>query len=193
MLLLAAGASLALAAPALAQEHGGGGPHGGGGGGGGGGVPHGGGGVPHGGGGAPHGGGGAPAHGGAPHGPVGPGLGRGGPPAPGGVFHGYDGVEQRDAHGNAGDRRGFGMEMRSARRFNHGGYQRPQGWYAHRWVHGEILPPLFWAQDYWLLDYWLFGLSPPPYGYVWVRDGSDALLIDRATGEIEEVIYGAFY
>ena len=55
------------------------------------------------------------------------------------------------------------------------------------------LPPLFWAQDYWLLDYWLFGLSPPPYGYVWVRDGSDALLIDRATGEIEEVIYGAFY
>jgi len=100
---------------------------------------------------------------------------------------------QRDQHGNFGDRRGFGHEFNSLRRFHHRGYERPSGWYPHRWRHGEFMPPFFWTQSYWLLDYWLFGLSPPPYGYVWVRDGADAVLIDRVTGEIVEVIYGVFY
>jgi Ni/Co efflux regulator RcnB len=52
---------------------------------------------------------------------------------------------------------------------------------------------MFWGRDYWLMDYWLYSLSPPPYGYVWVRYGDDALLIDQGTGEIAEVIYGVFY
>jgi Ni/Co efflux regulator RcnB len=179
-LLAAAGLVLAIPAVAAAQEHGptGGPPHGG---------P---------GGGAPHGMGG---HGGGHPGPSvvgghgGPHPGGPGPVGPGGVYHGYDGVLQHDEHGNAGDRRNFGMNLRSGQRFHGGGYHRPPGWYAHGWGVGEILPPLFWAQEFWLTDYWLFDLSPPPYGYVWVRDGDDALLIDRQTGAIVEVIDGVFY
>jgi Ni/Co efflux regulator RcnB len=211
--LLAATASVILMLPAVAgaQGHGGGGPGGGGppagdhgggghgGGGGGHGGGSGGGASPHGGGGPSHGGGGGVAHGGPGGAPGGGHGGFGGGPAfgatqfSGHTFRGYDGSEQRDEHGNFGDRRGFGDEFSSAHRYRSGGYQRPDGWYAHHWRHGEILPPLFWAQDYWLLDYWLYGLSPPPYGYVWVRDGADSLLISRATGEIVEVIYGVFY
>ena len=56
------------------------------------------------------------------------------------------------------------------------------GWYAQRWTYGQILPSLFWAQDYWLNDYNDFGLVPPPPGTVWVRDGNDALLIDQQSG-----------
>ena len=41
-------------------------------------------------------------------------------------------------------------------------------------------------------DYWLFALEVPPTGYEWVRDGSDALLIDTNSGEILQVEYGVF-
>jgi Ni/Co efflux regulator RcnB len=37
-----------------------------------------------------------------------------------------------------------------------------------------------------------FGLAPPPYGYEWVRNGDDALLIDTNTGEILQVEYDVF-
>lgn len=190
--LLAATASLVLIIPAASgaqpQDHRSGGPSGGG---------------------QPPSGGrsGAPSHGPRSGGPSAGGFGGtrrsggfgGGPPAtrsqfgPGNTFFGYDGSEQRDSQGGAGDRRGFGGEFTSARRFNGGAYRRPPGWYAHQWRHGDMLPALFWSQDYWLLNYWLYGLSPPPYGYVWVRDGGDALLIDQNTGEIVEVINGVFY
>ena len=50
------------------------------------------------------------------------------------------------------------------RRFHANGYQRPHGWYEHRWVYGEILPSLFWSQNYWLSDYYDYGLSDPPPG-----------------------------
>jgi Ni/Co efflux regulator RcnB len=130
--------------------------------------------------------GGFHAHGG----PVG---GLGGQFGAGGLYRGYDGSEQHDSHGNAGDRRGFGRDLHSLQQFHHGGYHRPDGWYAHAWRHGDIMPPLFWATDLWLTDYWLYDLSPPPFGYVWVRDDDDALLIDRSTGEVVEVIHGVFY
>jgi Ni/Co efflux regulator RcnB len=52
---------------------------------------------------------------------------------------------------------------------------------------------VFFAQDYWIYDFGDYGLPYPPPGAVWVRYGPDALLIDRYTGEIIEVIYGLFY
>lgn len=183
LLAALATASLALAIPAAAfadEQHGGamsGAPHAGMGG------------MPHGGGGHVGPVGGHP--GGGPGGA--PGGSRGGPAPSGGVYRGYDGVLPHDEHGNAGDRRGFGNSFDAGRRFHGGAYHRPPGWYPHRWIIGDILPALFWAQDFWLTDYWIYDLSPPPYGYVWVRDGTDALLIDRQTGEVVEVIYGVFY
>jgi Ni/Co efflux regulator RcnB len=87
----------------------------------------------------------------------------------------------------------YNRNVTAAHRFHASNYQRPHGWYDHRWVYGEILPPLFWAQDYWISDYMDYGLMPPPYGTVWVRDGDDAILIVQGSGEIIQVDYGVFY
>jgi Ni/Co efflux regulator RcnB len=79
------------------------------------------------------------------------------------------------------------------RRFRLGTYRRPSGWYYHRWTFGEFLPAFFFTSNYWILDWGNFYLDPPPPGTVWVRVGDDALLIDRYTGEVIEVVYGIFY
>jgi len=78
-------------------------------------------------------------------------------------------------------------------RFHGGAYYHPHGWYYRRWNYGEFLPALFFAQTYWLMNYGTYDLPPPPPGCVWARYGSDALLVDRATGEIVQVVYGVFY
>jgi len=75
----------------------------------------------------------------------------------------------------------------------HQGYQRPQGWYPVHWVYGQVLPSLFWTQAYWLTAYYNFGLMDPPYGYVWVQNGSDALLVNVQNGQILSVEYNVFY
>jgi Ni/Co efflux regulator RcnB len=89
--------------------------------------------------------------------------------------------------------RNYHQNFRSGRRFHAPSYHRPSGWYYRRWTFGQILPSLFWAQQYWLNDYGVYDLPPPPYGAVWVRYGNDALLIDRDTGEIITVEYDVFY
>jgi Ni/Co efflux regulator RcnB len=83
--------------------------------------------------------------------------------------------------------------LTSSRRFHHGSYNRPQGWYAHRWNTGEYLPALFFAQNYWIDDYQSFGLDDAPDGATWVRYGNDALLVDEDSGEVIQVVYGVFY
>ena len=89
--------------------------------------------------------------------------------------------------------RDFHRDFRSARRFRGAPYRPPAGFYAHRWTFGEFLPSLFWGRNYWLLDFADYGLPPPPYGAVWVRVGSDALLIDEYSGEVITVAYDVFY
>ena len=116
-------------------------------------------------------------------------------PAPSNAMRGPD--NRNAAPGNRGGRADFSSYHRnfSAPQHYHApsNYRRPSGWYAHRWTFGEILPSLFWAPNYWLSDYNDFGLMPPPPGTVWVRDGDDALLIDRDSGEIIQVEYSVFY
>ena len=99
-------------------------------------------------------------------------------------------------HGHAPanfDRHAYQRNFVAPRRFHASVYVRPHGWYEHRWVYGEILPALFWSQNYWLGDYYDYGLSDPPPGFVWVRYGSDALLIDQNSGEVLQVEYDVFY
>jgi Ni/Co efflux regulator RcnB len=74
-----------------------------------------------------------------------------------------------------------------------GSYVRPAGWYYRRWTLGAFLPAMFFAQQYWIANYMVFALDPPPTGTVWVRYGSDALLVDRYSGEVIQVVYGIFY
>ena len=89
--------------------------------------------------------------------------------------------------------RNYHRNFRAPRRFRAPVYRRPPGWYAHTWTWGQILPVAFWSRDYWITDFNIYDLPPPPFGAIWVRVGSDALLIDQDSGEIIEVDYGIFY
>jgi Ni/Co efflux regulator RcnB len=90
------------------------------------------------------------------------------------------------------DRAAYRHNFQAARSFKIGPYHRPAGWVAHHWQYGQILPRAYWAPDYVIGDYWLFALEVPPAGYEWVRDDTDALLVDVNTGEILQVEYGVF-
>ena len=79
------------------------------------------------------------------------------------------------------------------RRFRLGEYRWPRGFSYRRWTYGEFLPSIFFGENYWLYDYNDYGLGYPPPGTAWVRYGPDALLIDRYSGQIIEVVYGVFY
>ncbi len=90
------------------------------------------------------------------------------------------------------DRNSYRHNFQAARSFKVGPYHRPAGWATHHWGFGEILPRVYWAPEYVLADYWLFALEVPPVGYEWVRDDTDALLVDTQSGEILQVEYGVF-
>jgi len=69
----------------------------------------------------------------------------------------------------------------------------PRGWTYRRWVIGAVLPPVFLASAYYYSDWAALGLPPPEPGFQWVRYGPDLLLVDEGTGEVVDVLYGAFY
>jgi Ni/Co efflux regulator RcnB len=83
--------------------------------------------------------------------------------------------------------------MVAVHRFHAGPYRAPLGWRYRRWVFGERLPSIYFGRSFWISDFLAFGLFAPPGGYVWVRYGPDALLIDEYTGEIIQVDYGVFF
>ena len=86
----------------------------------------------------------------------------------------------------------YRRNVTAQRHFHWQTYNRPSGWFYQRWVFGQIFPRIFWAQNYWLTDYWMFDLPIPPYGYVWVRYGDDALLVNKRTGQVLQVVYDLF-
>ena len=126
----------------------------------------------------------------------------GGPPqreAPHGEPHpgpsGYQRVTEPkgwDARPATADHATYQHNFQAARSYKIGVYRHPAGWSARRWGYGQILPRGYWTSSYILADYWLFALEVPPAGYEWVRDDTDALLIDTNTGEILQVEYGVF-
>lgn len=69
----------------------------------------------------------------------------------------------------------------------------PRGYSYRHWAIGAVLPRIFLGPTYYWTDWAALGLLPPPPGYVWVRFGPDLLLVNRYTGRIADVIYGAFY
>jgi len=90
------------------------------------------------------------------------------------------------------DRGHYEHNYQAARVYHIGVYHRPHGWVAHRWVYGQILPRAYWAAPYIIADYWLFALDVPPVGFEWVRDDTDAILVNVNTGQILQVEYGVF-
>ncbi len=81
----------------------------------------------------------------------------------------------------------------SDRRFRISPYRYPRGFYNRAWVFGDILPRGWFGSDYLLGDFYDYGLPYPPPGYDWVRVGPDALMIDRYTGRIVQVVRYIFY
>jgi Ni/Co efflux regulator RcnB len=69
----------------------------------------------------------------------------------------------------------------------------PRGFVFRHFRLGERLPAILLASNYFLTDYGFYGLPPAPYGYAWVRVGSDAVLVDRYTGQVVQVAYDIFY
>jgi Ni/Co efflux regulator RcnB len=83
--------------------------------------------------------------------------------------------------------------IQASQRFSAGAYTPPVGYMARRWSYGQNLPAAYYSRGYWINDFLLYALYGPPPGYVWVRVGDDALLINRYTGRIVAVDYGVFY
>lgn len=91
------------------------------------------------------------------------------------------------------DVRVYQRNLYSPHRYHWQTYRQPPGWYHHRWGYGQRLPRAWFVHDYWIPNFIMFGLIAPPHGYVWVRVGEDALLVDTETGEVIRVVYGVFY
>ncbi len=87
------------------------------------------------------------------------------------------------------------FQNRPSHRFHWRGpsYVLPYGFYPHSWAYGEILPFGWYTPNYYIDDWTYYGLEPPPYGYEWVREGNDALLVDVYTGAVVSVEYGLFF
>jgi Ni/Co efflux regulator RcnB len=87
----------------------------------------------------------------------------------------------------------FRKVVRAPHRYRIGAWRAPRGFSYRRFGIGERIPAVLLVADFFLTSYWLYGLEAPPPGYVWVRDGDDAVLVDRYTGEVIEVEYDVFY
>ncbi len=117
----------------------------------------------------------------APHGRPGPGPGPG--PRPG-----FAGPHGPGPHGAQ-----FGWHGRNFNRVHLSPFVYPNGWGYRRWGIGMVLPPLFLVPAYYYADWAAMGLPPPDPGFQWVRYGPDLLLVNVTTGQVVDVIYGAFY
>jgi Ni/Co efflux regulator RcnB len=80
-------------------------------------------------------------------------------------------------------------------RFYVGIYVVPHGYVQRVWRTGDWLPRGYWsdAARYELRSWWRYGLYDPPYWATWVRVGEDALLVDRGSGEVIDVVDDLFW
>jgi hypothetical protein len=80
-------------------------------------------------------------------------------------------------------------------RFHVGVYIVPRSYVQRVWRSGDWLPRAYWhdAARYELRGWWRYGLYDPPYWATWVRVRDDAVLIDRGSGEVIDVVYDLFW
>jgi Ni/Co efflux regulator RcnB len=83
--------------------------------------------------------------------------------------------------------------FRAPHRYRIGYWRAPYGFHYRRFGIGERIPGVLLVSAYFLNDYYNYGLEEPDDGFVWVRDGSDAVLVDEDSGEVVEVEYDVFY
>lgn len=88
--------------------------------------------------------------------------------------------------------RSFAYHGRTYTRFAAGRYHGPRGYAYHRYEIGRRLPRAYFVRDYYIDNYAAYDLDPPPTDFEWVRYGPDIFLVDLDSGEIAQVVYGAF-
>jgi Ni/Co efflux regulator RcnB len=71
-------------------------------------------------------------------------------------------------------------------------YAWPHGYAYVRRPVGWIMPGVFLTSAYYYTAWATLGLMAPPAHYQWVRYGPDLLLVNTATGHVQEVKYGVF-
>jgi Ni/Co efflux regulator RcnB len=113
----------------------------------------------------------------------------------------------RRYYGDRNDRPGWGDRNRrqhidvqryhrnfnSPRRYRAEVYRWRDGSSYRRYGYGQRLPRHYFIRNFWIANFFSYDLFAPPPGYIWVRYGPDALLVDQYTGEIVQVRYGVFY
>jgi hypothetical protein len=72
-------------------------------------------------------------------------------------------------------------------------FRYPSGYAYRRWSVGALLPSLFLSSLYYYDDWRTLGIGAPPAGRRWVRYGSDLLLVNTRTRQVEDVIPDVFY
>jgi hypothetical protein len=77
--------------------------------------------------------------------------------------------------------------------FRVGVYYDPFGWSYRPYQIGWRLWPSYYSSRYWIDDPWYYRLPYAPPGYVWVRYWDDAILVDRWSGEVVDVIHNFFW
>jgi hypothetical protein len=77
--------------------------------------------------------------------------------------------------------------------FHVGVYYDPFGWSYRPYQIGWRLWPSYYSSRYWIDDPWYYRLPYAPPGYVWIRYWDDAILVDRWSGEVVDVIPNFFW
>ena len=77
--------------------------------------------------------------------------------------------------------------------FRIGVYYDPFGWSYRPYQIGWRLWPSYYGRRYWIDDPYEYRLPYAPPGTVWVRYWDDALLVDRWSGEVIDVIHNFFW
>jgi Ni/Co efflux regulator RcnB len=103
-----------------------------------------------------------------------------------------------DVHWNGNWRQDHRYDWRNYRhhhrsQFHLGFYFDPYGWGYQPFSIGWRLWPNYYSSNYWINDPWMYRLPYAPPGYVWVRYWNDAVLVDRWSGTVVDVIPGFFW
>jgi Ni/Co efflux regulator RcnB len=126
---------------------------------------------------------------------------------PGGQYHGGQGGYQGGYRPQPGQQGGqfqryngggqaFSYGGRSFMRYRAEPYRYPAqygGWAHHYWQRGEWLPAAFISPYYFIDDFYAYDLWQPDYGFQWIRVGSDAVLVNLASGQVVDVVPGVYY
>ena len=87
----------------------------------------------------------------------------------------------------------FRKTVTSTHHYDDGQFAAPAGYTYTRYNVGDRVPTVIMSSDGLVLtDYANYQLVAPPRGLEWIRVGNDALLVNRANGEVIQTDYSLF-